>query len=162
MQLTDVNDNRPIFSPLEYNVTLRLDSSSSSAVSSGSGPILRLFAKDLDSGVFGQVAYRITGGNEAGIFRIDRTTGQLQVARASRLTRSAKYQLNVTATDAAGHKSILDALVTISTTNGANLVPSCDRPTYVINVKENVAQNTFIGTLRDPSVTSSIGKFNNL
>ncbi|XP_011878669.1 PREDICTED: protein dachsous-like [Vollenhovia emeryi] len=58
IQVTDVNDNRPIFRPQRYNVTLRTDSAMYN-------PILKVVATDLDAGLFGQVAYRITSGNEA-------------------------------------------------------------------------------------------------
>lgn len=153
--ITDVNDNRPIFEPREYNVTLR-------AETPVNGLILRCFASDTDAGFFGQVAYRISGGNEANIFRIDRTTGEIHVARPSQLARSSTYLLNVTATDGAGLKSILDASVQITTTTPGQRTAVCDRPTYSISIKENVAQNTFIGSIRDPSVSSSTGESRNL
>ncbi|TGZ56567.1 Uncharacterized protein DBV15_06350 [Temnothorax longispinosus] len=59
IQVTDVNDNRPIFKPQQYNVTLRSDGVMYN-------PILKVVATDLDAGFFGQVAYRITSGNEGG------------------------------------------------------------------------------------------------
>ncbi|XP_063989981.1 protein dachsous [Diachasmimorpha longicaudata] len=145
--VNDVNDNRPIFNPLEYNTTIRADSTST-------GTILKVTAKDLDAGLFGQIAYRIISGNEGGVFRIDRTTGELQVARPSLLTRSTIHQLNVTATDAAGLKSALDASVRIAVSVGQNL-PICQKPRYVITAKENVLQNSIVGDIKESTESTS-------
>ncbi|KAG7213360.1 hypothetical protein KM043_002656 [Ampulex compressa] len=148
VQVTDVNDNRPIFDPQSYNVTLKSDSPMH-------GPILRLVATDLDVSLFGQVAYRITSGNEAGVFRIDRNTGELYVARPSLLSRSPLHQLNVTATDAAGLKSSVDAEVRITVSSAGHRIATCERPRYTITVKENVPQNTVVGGVKDVAAASS-------
>ncbi|XP_011309154.1 protein dachsous [Fopius arisanus] len=145
--VNDVNDNRPIFNPLQYNTTIRADSS---AV----GTILKVTAMDLDGGLFGQIAYRIISGNEGGLFRIDRTSGELQVARPSLLSRSTLHQLNVTATDAAGLKSTLDASIRVAISMGQHL-PICQRPRYLIIAKENVLQNSIIGDIKESTESSS-------
>ncbi|XP_076174537.1 dachsous cadherin-related 1 [Ptiloglossa arizonensis] len=147
VQVTDVNDNRPVFEPRKYNVTLKSDSPIQ-------GPILRLVATDLDAGLFGQVAYRITNGNEAGVFHIDRNTGELQVARPSLLSRSPLHQLNVTATDAAGLKSIVDAEVRITTSSPGHRIASCEKPRYTVTVKETVPQNSIVGGVKDAGSSS--------
>lgn len=152
VKITDVNDNRPIFEPRYYNVTLRTDTPVT-------GAIVRLRASDLDAGIFGQVTYRISSGNEAGIFRIDKSTGEVQVARPSLLSRSSLYQLNVTASDAAGTKGTHDAelrINAISTTN--QRLPSCERPRYLITVKENFIINGVIATVKEAGSSSNTGK----
>ncbi|KAJ8676739.1 hypothetical protein QAD02_012526 [Eretmocerus hayati] len=150
----DVNDNRPIFNPREYNVTLRVDGPLN-------GSILRCAAVDLDSGSFGHITYGIASGNEAGIFRIDRASGEIFVARPSRLTRASIYLLNISASDAGGLKSAVDALVRITTVGQGEQSVSCDRPRYSISIKENVARNTFIGSVRDSNVLSGSGNVPN-
>lgn len=149
VQVTDVNDNRPIFEPRRYNVTLRTDSSFQ-------GAILRVVATDLDAGLFGQVAYRITSGNEAGVFQIDRNTGEMEVARPAFLSRSPFHQLNVTATDAAGLKSMHDAEIRITASSPGHRIASCEKPRYTITVKETVPQNSVVGGVKDGA---SSGKF---
>ncbi|KAL2732564.1 protein dachsous isoform X3 [Vespula maculifrons] len=151
VQITDVNDNSPIFEPQKYNVTLRSDAPFQ-------GPILRVVASDLDAGLFGQVAYRITSGNEAGIFRIDRNTGELHVSRPSLLSRSALHQLNITATDAAGLKSTVDAEVRITMSLPGHRIATCERPRYVLSVKENQPQSTVVGGIKDTVSTSSLSE----
>ncbi|KAL6268659.1 hypothetical protein P5V15_001791, partial [Pogonomyrmex californicus] len=148
VQVTDVNDNRPIFEPRQYNVTVRNNGGVH-------GPILRLVATDLDAGLFGQVAYRITSGNEAGVFHIDRNTGELHVARPSLLSRSPLHQLNITATDAAGLKSIADAEVKVTVSSAAHRIASCEKPRYTVTVKESIPQNTVLGGVKDTATASS-------
>jgi len=90
MQLTDVNDNRPVFYPREYKVSLRESPKASSQASST--PIVAVVATDPDYGNFGQVSYRIVAGNEAGIFRIDRSTGEIFVVRPDMLSVRTQIQ----------------------------------------------------------------------
>ncbi|XP_029159355.1 protein dachsous [Nylanderia fulva] len=149
IQVTDVNDNWPIFEPRKYNVTLRGDNLVH-------GPILKLEATDLDAGLSGQVTYRITSGNEAGVFRIDRNTGELHVARPILLSRSPSYQLNVTATDVVGLKSLVDAEVKVTVSSaGHRLLSICEKPRYTFTVKENSPQNSIVGDARDFPVLST-------
>lgn len=148
IQVTDVNDNWPIFEPRKYNVTLRSDS----AVH---GPILRVAATDLDAGLFGQISYRIASGNEAGIFRMDRNTGELHVAKPSLLSRLPLHQLNVTATDAAGLKSLVDAEVKVTVSSAGHRIATCEKPRYTITVKESIPQNSIVGGVKDTTTSSS-------
>ncbi|XP_023290467.1 protein dachsous [Orussus abietinus] len=142
VQVTDINDNRPVFDPDRYNVTLRVDGPAS-------GPVLRVSANDLDAGLFGQVAYRISSGNEAGVFRIDRASGEIHVARPGLLSRSQTHRLNVTATDAAGLKSIGDADVRITVSTQSNGIPVCERHRYTFQIKESVPQNSVVGVVKE-------------
>ncbi|KAL0101976.1 hypothetical protein PUN28_018495 [Cardiocondyla obscurior] len=150
IQVTDVNDNRPIFQPQHYNVTLRNDYMMYN-------PILKVVATDRDAGFFGQVAYRIASGNEGGIFEIDRKTGEMSVSRPNLLSRSPLYQINVTATDAAGLKSIVDAEVKITISSAGHRIATCERPYYTATVKENIPQNTAIDGMKSTATPSSSG-----
>lgn len=147
IQVTDVNDNRPIFEPRKYNVTLRSDAMS--------GPILKLVATDLDAGDFGQITYHISSGNEAAAFRIDRSTGELHVARPNLLSLPMLHQLNVTATDSAGLKSIADAEVKVTIASASQRIATCENPRYTITVMEDISQNTVVGGVKDTTTASS-------
>lgn len=144
VQVLDVNDNSPVFSPLEYNVTLRSDN----AVN---GPILRLLATDKDLGQFGKIIYRISGGNEANVFGVDKNSGELYVAKHSLLSRTQVHHLIVTATDEAGLKSVEDAEVRISVSSAGNRLPACERPRYSFSVAESATQNSIIGNVKAAS-----------
>lgn len=70
VQVIDVNDNRPVFYPVEYNVSLPEGELITTAV-------VIIVATDNDSGVFGEISYEIITGNDLGIFQIDYNTGNV-------------------------------------------------------------------------------------
>lgn len=150
IQVTDVNDNRPIFYPSEYNVSLR---EAPSAMSS-STPIIAVAATDLDSGPFGIVSYRIADGNDAGIFRIDRLTGEIFIAKPSMLSsRSQPYHtLNISAVDGGGLKTLHNAEVFISVIDSRHRPPIFEKSRYNYYVKEDAAHGSIVGAV---SATSS-------
>uniref|UniRef100_A0AAR5P542 Cadherin domain-containing protein n=2 Tax=Dendroctonus ponderosae TaxID=77166 RepID=A0AAR5P542_DENPD len=146
IQVTDVNDNRPVFYPPEYNVSLRDGGASSSATS----PVVVVSATDADSGKFGSVNYRIVAGNEGGLFRIDRTTGEIFVNRPHQLsTRSQpSHRLNISATDGGNLKSLKDAEVFISVIDSTQKPPIFDQARYVFAVMENVKKDFVVGHVK--------------
>ncbi|XP_053677409.1 protein dachsous [Anopheles nili] len=151
IQLTDVNDNRPTFYPREYNVSLRESMPTNSLLST---PVVVVVATDSDSGSFGTISYRIVAGNEAGIFRMDRLTGEIFVTRPNMLSSRTQpyHRLNISASDGGGLRSTYDAEVFISVIDATQRPPIFDKPRYTYYVKEDVKRNTVVGTV---SATSS-------
>jgi protocadherin-16/23 len=147
IQLTDINDNRPIFYPREYNVSLRESLPTSASV-------VVVVASDPDSGRFGTVTYRIVAGNDAGIFRIDRVTGEIFVTRPNLLSsrNQAFHRLNISAIDGGGLRTALDAEVFISIIDSSQRPPIFDKTRYNFAVKEDAKKNTIVGSV---SATSS-------
>lgn len=146
IQVTDVNDNRPIFYPPEYNVSLRDGGASSSATT----PVVVVSATDADSGKFGTVTYRIAAGNENGLFRIDRNTGEIFVNRPHQLsTRNQPYhRLNISASDGGNLKSLKDAEVFISVIDSKQRPPIFDPSRYKFSVMENVKKHHVVGKVK--------------
>ncbi|XP_064539649.1 protein dachsous [Drosophila montana] len=147
LQLTDVNDNRPVFYPREYNVSLR---ESGPAQASGTPmPIVAVVATDPDAGSFGQVSYRIVAGNEAGIFRIDRASGEIFVIRPDMLSvrTQAMHMLNISATDGGGLRTSTDAVVFLSIIDAQQRPPIFEKARYNYYVKEDVPRGTVVGSV---------------
>ncbi|KAJ8985393.1 hypothetical protein NQ317_007551 [Molorchus minor] len=144
IQVTDVNDNRPIFYPSEYNVSLRDGGASSSATT----PVVIVAATDPDSGNFGTVT-------------IDRNSGEIFITRPSLLsTRSQPYHhLNISAVDGGNLKSLRDAEVFISVIDSAQRPPIFEHPRYTYSVSENVGKDTLVGNVR-AAVIDSGGRSN--
>ncbi|XP_017011514.2 protein dachsous [Drosophila takahashii] len=147
MQLTDVNDNRPVFYPREYNVSLR--EYSNAPAQGASTPIVAVVATDPDSGNFGQVSYRIVGGNEAGIFRIDRSSGEIFVARPDMLSVRTQpmHMLNISATDGGNLRSGADAVVFLSIIDAMQRPPIFEKARYNYYVKEDIPRGTVVGSV---------------
>ncbi|VEN39451.1 unnamed protein product [Callosobruchus maculatus] len=146
IQVTDVNDNRPTFYPTEYNVSLR----EGGAWSSATAPVVVVAATDPDSGRFGALTYKIVAGNDAGLFRIDKNTGEIFVSRPSLLSsRSQPYhRLNISATDGGNLRSLKDAQVFISVIDSAQRPPIFEHPRYTFSVSENVRKDTVVGSVK--------------
>lgn len=68
IRVTDVNDNNPGFTQLEYTETI-----SENAVIGT--PVVKVLATDADSGVNKDIMYSITAGNDEGKFEIDMVSG---------------------------------------------------------------------------------------
>ncbi|KAG8311188.1 condensed mesenchymal cell proliferation [Homalodisca vitripennis] len=146
VQLTDVNDNWPIFYPREYNVTLR-----SGVVSQGA--IVVVAASDRDSGRLGAVTYQLVSGNEGNLFRVDRTTGEVLVNRPNLPSRPGSYRLNVSATDGAGLRSLEDAEVFVTVSDKG---PLFEKTSYNFNAREDVPRNTMVGAVK--AISSALSK----
>lgn len=153
IQITDANDNRPIFYPREYNVSLREGGGTSST------PVVIVAATDPDSGKFGTLTYRITSGNDAGYFRIDRNTGEIFVTRPNMLSSRTKryHRLNISASDGGGLKSEADAEVFISVIDAAQKPPIFEHSRYTFGVKEDVRRGTVIGSVKASIAGDSSG-----
>lgn len=67
--LEDINDNRPVFYPLEYAASISTQSMPGTAV-------LRVTAHDKDEGLNGKVTYRIVLGNSPPLFSLHKETGE--------------------------------------------------------------------------------------
>jgi len=147
MQLTDVNDNRPVFYPREYNVSLR--ESGPTQGSSTPLPIVAVVATDPDAGNFGQVSYRIVAGNEGGIFRIDRASGEIFVVRPDMLSvrTQPRHMLNISATDGGGLRTSTDAVVFLSIIDAMQRPPIFEKARYNYYVKEDVPRGTVVGSV---------------
>lgn len=143
IQVTDVNDNRPIFYPREYNVSLR------ETETIGSTSIAAVVATDADSGRFGSISYRIVSGNEAGIFRIDRVSGEIFISKPNMLSSRLQpnHKLNISASDGGGLKSIDEAEVFISVLSSQQRPPMFEKSRYSYAIKENATRGTIVGSV---------------
>lgn len=152
IQLTDVNDNRPVFYPREYNVSMRESSTTSASV-------VTVVASDPDSARFGMVTYRIVAGNDAGIFRIDRVTGEVFVTRPNLLSgRNQPYhRLNISAIDGGGLRTAQDAEIFISIIDASQRPPIFEKSRYNFAIKEDAKKNTIVGSVS--ATSSNSGEF---
>ncbi|KAI8125952.1 Protein dachsous [Lucilia cuprina] len=149
IQLTDINDNRPIFFPQHYNISLR--ETASTTVSNS--PIVTVAATDPDSGRFGIITYRIVSGNDASLFRIERSTGEIFLNRPNMLSARTQslHILNVSASDGGGLRTQEDALVSANIIDATQRPPIFEKLRYNFYVKEDVVRGTVVGTIQATS-----------
>ncbi|MBC6399996.1 MAG: cadherin repeat domain-containing protein, partial [Ekhidna sp.] len=91
------------------------------------------------------ITYAITGGNTGDVFAID-NNGQITIAQGKSLDHegTGSYTLTVTATDAAGSNTTVQAAITI-TVNDVNEAPVFATDAYTRDVPENTAVDVPIG-----------------
>lgn len=92
VQLSDLNDNAPIFNKEIYDVKVP----ESAPVNT---PLIRLKVSDSDDGRNAQVFLEIVGGNEGGEFHINPETGMLYTAVPLDAETKQFYSLTVSAID---------------------------------------------------------------
>ena len=94
--VSDVNDNSPQFSQMEYSFTV-------SAPVVVNTSLFSVSAVDLDEGSFATITYSINGGNGTTIFALDSSSGELSVTNNYQL--QPLYTLMITPTDGGGRST---------------------------------------------------------
>lgn len=127
--------------------------------STTSASVVTVVASDPDSARFGMVTYRIVAGNDAGIFRIDRVTGEVFVTRPNLLSGRNKpyHRLNISAIDGGGLKTAQDAEIFISIIDASQRPPIFENARYNFAIKEDAKKNTIVGSVS--ATSSNSGEF---
>ncbi|MEQ2272563.1 hypothetical protein XENORESO_000308, partial [Xenotaenia resolanae] len=140
IEIQDLNDNPPVFSPEEYTVS----------VSSHAPPgteIVNVIATDRDSGRFGQITYKIYPGDMSSLFTLDKQTGMLFLNSSLTHLGAASMKLLITAQDEDGLSSARPAEVTMNVVQSAQAPAVFQRPRYTFTVPEDAPVGTSVGTV---------------
>lgn len=119
--------------------------------------ILKLSAKDSDSGYDGFIVYAITGGNHESVFGMDVNTGELKITGQLDRERVEKYTLNLTAYDLGVPQRFTSHVLGITILDENDNVPKFDRVAYSFFLPESVANGTDVYQLR--AVDPDQGRF---
>ncbi|KAL7672913.1 hypothetical protein ACOME3_007789 [Neoechinorhynchus agilis] len=95
IQITDVNDNEPVFTAPEYKYHLIVNNN---GMVERNRTLLRVIATDKDSGQNARIKYTLNPRSNK-YFRIDENTGFINLATNKVNRRDFPYKLNITATD---------------------------------------------------------------
>ncbi|XP_052821843.1 protein dachsous [Octopus bimaculoides] len=127
INVTDVNDNAPVFKSDKYFETVQ--------ESVSKGTILTVAANDEDIGENGKVQYSIQG-MESVLFKMDPGTGALSIA--SNLTNKIGYKcFNVTAKDQGNPPLNSTTSICINVTDINNNNPNFEKPNDTISIPED-------------------------
>ncbi|KAJ0050289.1 hypothetical protein NL108_014936 [Boleophthalmus pectinirostris] len=142
--LRDINDNRPVFYPVQYFANVKENEPSGSYVTTVS-------ATDPDLGRNGTVKYIITAGDTSK-FRINVNSGKISTLVPLDREEKTAYQLQVTATDGNGLRSQTQAIVTVTVIDTQDNPPIFNQKAYSFVMFENVGIGTVIGTVSATTV----------
>lgn len=142
VQLTDLNDNAPVFNKEIYEVKVP-------ETAPVNTPLIRLKVTDADEGKNAQVYLEIVGGNEGGEFHINPETGMLYTAVPLDAENKTFYSLTVSAIDqgnvATRKQSSAKVKIYVEDTNDND--PIFDKPEMVVWVNENMPAGTSVTTV---------------
>ncbi|XP_036327722.1 cadherin-87A [Rhagoletis pomonella] len=127
INVLDVNDNAPIFTQDQYTTTL-----AENAAFNPPAALQQVKALDADEGLFGDVRYFITAGNDQGLFRLDAQTGIVYPAQSLH-GKKGQYALEVVARDTQGSGTMESRTRVLITVMGVNQ----HRPVFVIPALSN-------------------------
>uniref|UniRef100_A0A672QV40 Protocadherin Fat 3-like n=1 Tax=Sinocyclocheilus grahami TaxID=75366 RepID=A0A672QV40_SINGR len=128
VQVTDVNDNSPVFVGLPYYAAVQVEAEPGTA-------IFQVTAVDRDKGQNGEVNYFLQ--DELGHFEMDRVSGELRLWRVFGADLSSvEYQVLVFARDMGTPP--LSSSVTFPVTVVNRAMPVFDRPFYSVKVSEDI------------------------
>ncbi|RUS88778.1 hypothetical protein EGW08_003495 [Elysia chlorotica] len=125
LTITDLNDNKPRFSPKEYYVNLQHTDPAGMQV-------IRVLAYDEDIGEFGRVTFSLSDPYNS--FRINSDSG---VISNTRMLSRRTYRLTVSAVDGGGSPSDEDAVVNVIVISQSSVAPEFTERSYTFQISED-------------------------
>uniref|UniRef100_A0A8B9HJZ9 FAT atypical cadherin 1a n=1 Tax=Astyanax mexicanus TaxID=7994 RepID=A0A8B9HJZ9_ASTMX len=137
INVTDVNDNSPVFGQAVYAAVVSEDADLGKT-------ILTVVADDADGPSNNQVRYSITDGNQGSPFTIDPLRGEVKVARHLDREKTSGYTLTVTASDGGTPVRSSSATINIDVSDVNDNPPLFSQSNYSIIIQENRPVGTSI------------------
>ncbi|KAA8594619.1 hypothetical protein FQN60_011754 [Etheostoma spectabile] len=134
IDVTDLNDNAPIFTEHTYKTTI-------SELAPRGHFITQVQASDADSSDSNTLEFSIISGNEDQNFSIDKHTGTIAISNHRRPHMQPLYNLNVSVSDGVFRSSAL-VMVTVTGANFHN--PTFSQVDYVVELVENSPIGTLV------------------
>uniref|UniRef100_A0A3P8RFC4 FAT atypical cadherin 1a n=1 Tax=Astatotilapia calliptera TaxID=8154 RepID=A0A3P8RFC4_ASTCA len=137
INLTDVNDNRPVFSQDVYTAVISEDAELGKTV-------MAVMAEDFDGPSYNHVRYSIVAGNQGSPFTIDPVRGELKVARQLDRERTSGYTLTVVASDNGAPPLSSSAMINIDISDINDNPPLFSQANYSLIIQENRPTGTSV------------------
>ncbi|XP_062333238.1 protocadherin Fat 1a isoform X1 [Osmerus eperlanus] len=138
VDITDLNDNAPMFTENVYEATV-------SELAPRGHFVTQVQASDADSSDTGKLEFTILSGNEDQNFAIDKNTGAIVISNHRRPHMEPLYNLNVSVCDGVFRSSVLVKVTVI----GANFhEPTFPQLDYVVELVENSPVGTLVAEAR--------------
>uniref|UniRef100_A0A8C4SW14 Protocadherin-16 n=1 Tax=Erpetoichthys calabaricus TaxID=27687 RepID=A0A8C4SW14_ERPCA len=139
--LIDMNDNRPVFYPISYAVSLSTQSSPGTSV-------VKVIAHDQDEGENAKVIYDIAPGGSSPYFTLNKDTGVISLSRSLHGKENSVIHLVITAQDGSGQTALVNARVNISIVEGSVTPPVFEQTHYFFTIYEDVLRGTPVGAIQ--------------
>ncbi|TSK67188.1 Protocadherin Fat 1 [Bagarius yarrelli] len=137
INITDVNDNAPIFERDVYSAIIREDANIGDAV-------VKVIAKDIDSQVNSDILYSIVSGDHENQFFIEPVTGQIKVNKPLDREMIAGYALAVRALDSGTPSMSSTVIINIDISDINDNPPTFSPANHTAVIQENKQIGTSI------------------
>ncbi|KAF7662652.1 hypothetical protein LDENG_00230690 [Lucifuga dentata] len=137
INLTDVNDNRPVFSQEIYTAVVSEDAELGKTV-------VAVMAEDADGPSYNHVQYSIVDGNQGSPFTIDPIRGELKIVRQLDRERTSGYTLMVVASDNGVPPHSSSAAINIDVSDVNDNPPLFSQANYSLIIQENRPKGTSV------------------
>lgn len=134
IDVTDLNDNAPVFTEQTYKTTI-------SELAPRGHFISQVQASDADSSDANKLEFSITSGNEEQNFAINKQTGAITISNHRRPHMQPLYNLNISVSDGVFRGSAL-VIVTVVGANFHN--PTFSQTDYLVELVENSPVGTLV------------------
>ncbi|XP_053114005.1 protocadherin-23-like isoform X2 [Hemicordylus capensis] len=141
IEIEDINDNHPVFSPVTYTTSI------SSHTQPGT-EIINVVATDKDSGIYGVVTYELVPGDISSLFTVDTSTGIIYLISALSNLEHFSVLLTVSARDGGGLCSVVNAVVTVRILQTSVAPAVFERSRYAFSIPEDVPEGSAVGTVK--------------
>ncbi|KAK6296775.1 hypothetical protein J4Q44_G00329170, partial [Coregonus suidteri] len=141
VDLLDINDNRPVFYPVSYAVSLSSQSAPGTSV-------VKVTALDPDTGENGRVTYQTVSGGNSPFFTLNKDTGVISLSRSLHGKANTVIPMVVSAQDGGGLAALVNARVNISVVAGLVAPPVFEHSQYSFTVSEDVLRGTEVGVVQ--------------
>ncbi|KAM9329220.1 protocadherin Fat 1 [Gastrophryne carolinensis] len=130
INVTDVNDNSPVFSQSTYNAVIGEDAVSGQ-------PVLMVVADDADGPLNSHIRYSITNGNLGNTFIIDPVRGEVKVNKLLDREKISGYTLTIQAEDSGSPARKNTTSVNIDVSDVNDNPPMFSKGNYSVIIQEN-------------------------
>jgi len=151
INVTDINDNSPVFNQSQYNLTILETATINSAIFTAN-------ANDADTDTNANVSYSIVTGNSVNTFSIDSDTGVISLIRPLNFESTQSYLLTLAAANHLSDNPLQGiARLAIFVTDVNEFFPRFSQPAYEAIILENepAATNVFQAVANDSDTGSS-------
>ncbi|KAG8592191.1 hypothetical protein GDO81_000433 [Engystomops pustulosus] len=130
INITDINDNSPVFSQSSYTAVVGEDAISGQ-------PVLMVVADDADGPLNSHIRYTITDGNLGNTFIIDPVRGEVKVNKLLDREKISGYTLTIQAEDNGSPPKMNTTRVNIDVSDVNDNPPVFSKENYSIIIQEN-------------------------
>lgn len=150
IDVTDVNDNIPVFSQKVYTISIKNEPSEIS-------PVFILSTQDLDAGQNGRISYHFsskTSDIAKSHFEINEMTGEIFLRKKFMLGQELTYKIYVIATDGGSPPLSSIVMILVNVINQQNIAPTIDvnfvsaSVGKTVAIPENIEVGSFIAYVR--------------